>query len=130
MKRILCLILCCGLIFSALGCSAEEETVKKALEAIAGNEKIQAWLEKNDISNLSAEAIEKFKESIPALKEFLSREDVKEKFETIGLPLIKEFLNYNLESMRLKAETLAKIIQIFAPELTEQVEDIFATAPQ
>ena len=130
MKRMICLLLSCVLLLSMTGCSAEDEIVKNALEALAENEKIQAWLEENDIATIGSAAIEKFKESIPALKEFLSREDVKEKFETVGLPLIKEFLNYNLESMRIKAETLAKIIMIFAPELTEQVEDIFATAPQ
>ena len=68
-------------------------------------------------------------ESIPALKEFLAREDVKEKFETVGLPMIKEFLNYNIESWRLKAETLGNIIRIFAPELSSAVDEIFATAP-
>ena len=130
MKRLICLLLCCALAFSAMGCSAGDEMTKKALEALAENEKIQTWLEEHDIASLSASAIEKFKNSIPALKDFLAREDVKEKFETVGLPLIKEFLNYNLESMRIKAETLAKIIMIFAPELNDQVEDIFATAPQ
>ena len=130
MKRMVCLLLSCVLLLGMTGCSAENEIVKNALEALAENEKIQAWLEENDIATIGSAAIEQFKESIPALKEFLSREDVKEKFETVGLPLIKEFLNYNLESMRIKAETLAKIIMIFAPELTEQVEDIFATAPQ
>ena len=130
MKRLICLLLCCALAFSAMGCSTGDEMTKKALEALAENEKIQTWLEEHDIASLSASAIEKFKNSIPALKDFLAREDVKEKFETVGLPLIKEFLNYNLESMRIKAETLAKIIMIFAPELNDQVEDIFATAPQ
>ena len=130
MKRLICLLLCCALAFSAMGCSAGDEMTKKALEALAENEKIQTWLEEHDIASLSTSAIEKFKNSIPALKDFLAREDVKEKFETVGLPLIKEFLNYNLESMRIKAETLAKIIMIFAPELNDQVEDIFATAPQ
>ena len=130
MKRLICLLLCCALAFSAMGCSAGDEMTKTALEALAENEKIQTWLEEHDIASLSASAIEKFKNSIPALKDFLAREDVKEKFETVGLPLIKEFLNYNLESMRIKAETLAKIIMIFAPELNDQVEDIFATAPQ
>ena len=130
MKRLICLLLCCALAFSAMGCSAGDEMTKKALEALAENEKIQTCLEEHDIASLSASAIEKFKNSIPALKDFLAREDVKEKFETVGLPLIKEFLNYNLESMRIKAETLAKIIMIFAPELNDQVEDIFATAPQ
>ena len=70
------------------------------------------------------------KDSIPALKEFLSREDVKEKFRTVALPMIKEFLNYGLESMRLKAEMLGNIIRIFAPELTSAVDEIFATAPE
>ena len=130
MKRIICLILACVLVMGMTGCSGEDELVQKALEALAENEKIQAWLEAHDIAAISEAAAEKFKESIPALEEFLAREDVQEKFETVGLPLIKEFLSYNLESMRLKAETLGKIIMIFAPELTEQVEDIFATAPQ
>ena len=130
MKKIICLMLAFVLVLSMTGCSGETEMAKKALEALAENEQIQQWLEQIDIATVSESAIEKFKESIPALKEFLAREDVQEKFETVGLPLIKEFLSYNLESMRLKAETLAKIIQIFAPELTEQVEDIFATAPQ
>ena len=130
MKKIICLMLAFVLLLSMTGCSAETEMVEKALESLAENEQIQAWLEEIDLSTVSESAIAKFKESVPALKEFLAREDVQEKFETIGLPLIKEFLSYNLESMRLKAETLGKIIQIFAPELTEQVEDIFATAPQ
>lgn len=130
MKRLICLLLCFTLAIGATGCSAGDEITKKALDALSENETIQSWLEENDIGSISSDAIEKFQESIPALKDFLAREDVKEKFETVGLPLIKEFLNYNLDSMRLKAQTLAKIIEIFAPELTEQVEDIFATAPQ
>ena len=126
-KRAIALILCLSIALSLAACTGEN-LVKKALESIAENEKIQTWLEENDIASLSESAISKFKESIPALKEFLAREDVKEKFETIGLPLIKEYLGYKVETMRLKAETLGKIIMIFAPELTQQVEDIFATA--
>lgn len=129
MKRLLCLFVCLALALSATGCS-EGKLTEKALEALSENEAIQNWLANTDLSSVSAEAIEKFKNSIPALKDFLAREDVQEKFETVGLPLIREFLSYNLESMRLKAETLGKIIAIFAPELTEQVDEIFATAPQ
>ena len=127
-KRLLALTLCFAIVFSMTGCGGESDLIKKALESIAENEKIQTWLEENDIASTSEAAINKFKESIPALKEFLAREDVKEKFETVGLPLIKEYLGYKVETMRLKAETLGKIIILFAPDLTEKVEDIFATA--
>ena len=127
-KRIIALVLCLCMVFSLTACGGENDLVKKALEAIAENETIQTWLEENDIATVGQSAIDKFKDSIPALKEFLSREDVQEKFETVGLPLIKEYLGYKLDSMRLKAETLGKIITIFAPDLTKQVEDIFATA--
>ena len=129
-QRVICLALCAVLCLGFAGCAAEgDELVEKALESIAGNEKIQEWMESHDLATVSEEAIVKFKESIPALKEFLAREDVKEKFETVGLPLIKEFLNYNIESWRLKAETLGNLIRIFAPELTAQVDAIFETAP-
>ena len=64
------------------------------------------------------------------LKNLRLKADVQEKFKTVGLPLIKEFLSYRLESMRLKAETLAKIICIFAPELEPAVDAIFETAPK
>ena len=129
-QRMLCLALCAVMCLGFAGCSADgNAVVEKALESIAGNEKIQEWMESHDLSSLSQEAVTKFKESIPALKEFLAHEDVKEKFETVGLPLIKEFLSYNLESWRLKAETLGNIIRIFAPELTAQVDAIFETAP-
>ena len=130
MIRVICLVLCCVSILGCTGCAADGEAiVKKALTAIAENEKIQTWLEENDVEALTESAITKFKESVPVLKEFLGREDVQEKFKTVGLPLIKEFLSYGLESMRLKAETLAKIICIFAPELEEAVDSIFETAP-
>ena len=129
-KRLICLVLCLCMSLGFVGCAAESEAlVEKALTAIAENEKIQAWLAENDLETLSESAIQKFKDSIPVLKEFLAREDVQEKFRTVGLPLIKEFLNYNIESMRLKAETLGKIIMIFAPELESAVEAIFETAP-
>lgn len=128
--RVLCLVLCMSMALGFAGCAEQGEAiVKKALESIAGNEKIQEWMETHDLATLSEDAVTKFKESIPALKEFLAREDVKEKFETVGLPMIKEFLNYNIESWRLKAETLGNIIRIFAPELTAQVDEIFASAP-
>ena len=127
-KRLTALVLCLCMIFSMTACGGENDLVKKTLDAIAENDKIQSWLEENDIDTLGQAAIDKFKETIPALKEFLARDDVKEKFETVGLPLIKEYLGYKVETMRLKAETLGKIIMIFAPDLTEQVEDIFATA--
>ena len=128
--RVLCLVLCMSMALGFAGCADQGEAiVKKALESIAENEKIQEWMDSHDLATLSEEAITKFKESIPALKEFLAREDVKEKFETVGLPMIKEFLNYNIESWRLKAETLGNIIRIFAPELTAQVDAIFETAP-
>lgn len=128
MKRIALLLAIC-LIFT--GCSASGEAlVKKSLEAIAENEAIQSWMETHDLATVSKEAITKFKESIPVLKEFLAREDVQEKLKTVGLPLIEEFLDYGLESMRLKAETLGNIIRIFAPELSEQVDAIFETAPE
>ena len=128
--RVLCLVLCMSMALGFAGCADQGEAiVKKALESIAGNEKIQEWMETHDLATLSEDAVTKFKESIPALKEFLAREDVKEKFETVGLPMIKEFLNYNIESWRLKAETLGNIIRIFAPELTAQVDEIFASAP-
>lgn len=128
MKRLLCLFVCLSLALSVTGCG-EGKLTEKALEALSENEAIQGWLAGTDLSSVSADAVEKFKNSIPALKDFLAREDVKEKFETVGLPLIREFLSYNLESMWLKAETLGKIITIFAPELADQVDDIFATAP-
>ena len=128
--RVLCLVLCMSMALGFAGCADQGEAiVKKALESIAENEKIQEWMETHDLATLSEEAVTKFQESIPALKEFLAREDVKEKFETVGLPMIKEFLNYNIESWRLKAETLGNIIRIFAPELTAQVDAIFETAP-
>ena len=128
--RALCLALCAVMCLGFVGCAAESDAlVKKALESIAENEKIQEWMETHDLSAISEETAAKFKESIPALKEFLAREDVQEKFETVGLPLIKEFLNYNIESWRLKAETLGNLIRIFAPELTAQVDAIFETAP-
>lgn len=128
--RAVCLILCLSMALGFTGCAAEgDELVRKTLESIAENEKIQEWLDTHDLATLSEEAITKFKESIPLLKEFLAREDVQEKFRTVGLPLIKEFLNYGVETMRLKAETLGNIIRIFAPELTEAVDEIFATAP-
>ena len=128
--RVLCLVLCMSMALGFAGCADQGEAiVKKALESIAENEKIQEWMDSHDLATLSEEAVTKFKESIPVLKEFLAREDVKEKFETVGLPMIKEFLNYNIESWRLKAETLGNIIRIFAPELTAQVDAIFETAP-
>jgi len=127
-KRITTFVLCLCMIFSMTACGSENDLVKSALEAIAENEKIQAWLESVDVAAITESAANKFKETIPALKEFLAREDVVEKFETVGLPLIKEYLGYKIDSMRLKAETLGKIITIFAPDLTQQVEDIFATA--
>ena len=129
-KRLICIALCLCMSLGFVGCASESEAlVEKALTAIAENEKIQAWLAENDLETLSESAIQKFKDSIPVLKEFLAREDVQEKFRTVGLPLIKEFLNYGIESMRLKAETLGKIIMIFAPELESAVEAIFETAP-
>lgn len=131
MIRALCLVLCLSLTIGFTGCAAESDAlVKKALESIAENEKIQQWMDTHDLATLSEEAIIKFKESIPVLQEFLAREDVQEKFKTVGLPMIKEFLNYGIESMRLKAETLGNIIRIFAPELTAQVDAIFETAPE
>lgn len=127
-KRVTALVLCLCLVFSLTACGGENDLVKSALKAIAENEKIQAWLETIDVATVTESAANKFKETIPALKEFLAREDVQEKFETVGLPLIKEYLGYKVDSMRLKAETLGKIITIFAPALTEQVDEIFATA--
>ena len=125
MKRLICILIAVILVFNLAGCSSEGETVKKALTSIAENETVQNWLRQYDVSAVTADAAQKLKESIPILAEFLSREDVKEQFKEVGLPLIEEFLSYNLESMKLKAETLGKIITIFAPELTEQVEEIF-----
>ena len=128
--RTMCIVLCTVMCLGFAGCTTDSEAlVEKALESIAGNEKIQQWMEENNIATLTEDAVTKFKESIPALKEFLAREDVKEKFETVGLPMIKEFLNYNIESWRLKAATLGNIIRIFAPELSSAVDEIFATAP-
>lgn len=129
--RIVCIILCLAMIPGFAGCTAETDAlVKKALTAIAENEQLQAFFAEHDVASLTQDAIQKLKDSIPALKEFLSREDVKEKFRTVALPMIKEFLNYGLESMRLKAEMLGNIIRIFAPELTSAVDEIFATAPE
>ena len=96
------------------------------MESIAGNEKIQQWLAENDWQSMSHEALNKFKESIPALKEFLAREDVRQKFEEVGIPLIEEYLQYATESFKLKARTLADIIRIFCPELTEKVDALFS----
>ena len=124
--RVLCLVLCMSMALGFAGCAEQRDAlVEKALTAIAENEKIQEWMETHDLATLSEEAITKFKESIPALKEFLAREDVKQKFEEVGLPLIQEFLEYNIDSMKLKAKTLADIIRIFCPELTEKVDALF-----
>ena len=127
MKRLICFVLLIVIGMNLFACDAEtmDAVTRKAMEAIAENEKIQAWLAENDWQTMSEEALNKFKESIPALKEFLAREDVKQKFEEVGLPLIEEFLEYATESMILKAQTLADIIRIFCPELTEKVDALF-----
>lgn len=130
MIRAICVALCLVTVLGCTGCAAESEAlVEKALTAIAENKQIQAWLAENDLDELTQSAINKFKETVPVLKEFLSRPDVQEKFRTVGIPLLKEFLSYGIESMRLKAETLAKIMVIFAPELESAVNDVFETAP-
>lgn len=128
MKRLICFVLLIVIGMNLFACDAEtmDAVTRKAMEAIAENEKIQAWLAENDWQAMTQEAIDSFKESIPALKEFLAREDVKQKFEEVGLPLIQEFLEYNIDSMKLKAKTLADIIRIFCPELTEKVDALFA----
>ena len=128
MKRILSFILVLTLGLGLFACDGEavDTVTKKAMEAIAENEKIQKWLAENDWQTMSQDALNKFKDSIPALKEFLAREDVKQKFEEVGLPLIEEYLEYATESMKLKAKTLADIIRIFCPELTEKVDALFA----
>ena len=127
MKRILSLILLLVIGANLFACDTEtmDLVTKKAMESIAENEKIQQWLAENDWQTMSQEALNKFKESIPALKEFLAREDVKQKFEEVGIPLIEEYLEYATESFKLKAKTLADIIRIFCPELTEKVDALF-----
>ncbi len=131
LTKLLCLALCAVMCFGMTACSVSDGTdlAKAAIQALAENEAIQNWFAEHDAASMTEEAIQKFKESIPALKEFLSREDVQEKFRTVGLPMLKEFLNYTSQSMRLKAETLANLIRIFTPELTSEVDDLFATAP-
>ena len=128
MKRIISLIILVVIGANLFGCDAEtmDLVTKKAMESIAGNEKIQTWLAENDWQTMSEEALNKFKESIPALKEFLAREDVRQKFEEVGIPLIEEYLQYATESFKLKAKTLADIIRIFCPELTEKVDALFS----
>ena len=128
MKRIIALVLLVVIGANLFACDSEtmDAVTKKALQTIAENEKIQQWLSENDWQTMSQEALNKFKESIPALKEFLAREDVKQKFEEVGIPLIEEYLQYATESFKLKAKTLADIIRIFCPELTEKVDALFA----
>lgn len=128
MKRIIALVLLVVIGANLFACDSEtmDAVTKKALQAIAENEKIQTWLSENDWQTMSQEALNKFKDSIPALKEFLAREDVKQKFEEVGIPLIEEYLEYATENMKLKARTLADIIRIFCPELTEKVDALFA----
>ncbi len=127
MKRFIALILVLTLGMSLFACDAEtvDTVTKKLMESIAENEKIQTWLAENDWQSMTEDAITAFKNSIPALKEFLSREDVKQKFEEVGIPLIEEYLEYATESMKLKARTLADIIRIFCPDLTEKVDALF-----
>lgn len=127
MKRIIALVLLVVIGANLFACDSDtmDAVTKKALQAIAENEKIQTWLSENDWQTMSEDALNKFKESIPALKEFLAREDVKQKFEEVGIPLIEEYLEYATESMKLKARTLADIIRIFCPELTEKVDALF-----
>lgn len=128
MKRIIALVLLVVIGANLFACDSDtmDAVTKKALQAIAENEKIQQWLSENDWQTMSQEALNKFKDSIPALKEFLAREDVKQKFEEVGIPLIEEYLEYATESFKLKAKTLADIIRIFCPELTEKVDALFA----
>lgn len=128
MKRIisLALLLIIGLNLFACDSEAVDAVTQKAMEAIAENEKIQQWLSENDWQTMTQDALDAFKNSIPALKEFLSREDVKQKFEEVGIPLIEEYLEYATENMKLKAKTLADIIRIFCPELTEKVDALFS----
>lgn len=128
MKRIISLVLILSLAAGLFACDsgAVDTVTKKLMESIAENEKIQQWLAENDWQTMTQDALDKFKESIPALKEFLARDDVKQKFEEVGLPLIEEYLEYATESFKLKAKTLADIIRIFCPELTEKVDALFS----
>ena len=127
MKRLIAFVLLIVIGMNLFACDAEtvDAVTKKAMESLAENEKIQQFLAENDWQTMSKDALEAFKNSIPALKEFLAREDVKQKFEEVGIPLIEEFLDYATESMILKAKTLADIIRIFCPELTEKVDALF-----
>ncbi len=127
MKRFIALILVLTMGLSLFACDSEavDTVTKKLMESIAENEKIQQWLAENDWQTMTQDAINAFKDSIPALKEFLARDDVKQKFEEVGLPLIEEYLEYATESMKLKAKTLADIIRIFCPDLTEKVDALF-----
>lgn len=102
---------------------------KEAISDTAGDELLRTIVEKIDFDQLQSYAekgadavVEKF----PALKSLTSRDDMQELLKGKGLDLIREYLESTDTAVQENAEKLGAIIKILSPELSDEVDAIFA----
>ena len=65
-------------------------------------------------------------EKFPALKTLADREDMQKLLKEKGLDLVREYLESTDTAVQENAEKLGAIIKILSPELSDEVDAIFA----
>lgn len=112
---VLILVFFCGCEKSVSG-TAVEELLQTIVESIDFDQ-LQSFAEKG------ADALV---EQFPALKTLTSREDMQELLKEHGLKLIRNYLESTDEAVQANAEKLGTILKILSPELSDEVDAIFA----
>ena len=122
MKRILTWILAAVMLLSLSACG-------EAVSDLGGEELLRTIVEKIDFDQLqscaeegAAAVLEKF----PALKTLADREDMQQLLKDKGLALVREYLESTDAEVQENAQKLGAIIKILSPDLTDEVDAIFA----
>ena len=108
-----------------LSLTACGETVSE----LGGEELLRTIVEKIDFDQLQSyaeEGAEAVMEKFPALKTLADREDMQKLLKEKGLDLVREYLESTDTAVQENAEKLGAIIKILSPELSDEVDAIFA----
>lgn len=123
MKKLIIPLIVILLIF----CGCSEETTAAA--TAAGEELLRNAVENidwNELKKYVDQGADVIPEKFPALKTLADQEKMQEILKENGLKLIGEYLNSTDAAVQENAEKLGAIIKILSPELTDEVDAIFA----
>lgn len=122
-------LLCGCSVLSVANTATTVEAGKAVLRTMAETPELENWLLAQSPEEIPQIDIEKLVADFPILSVLTQDLDLPLLFETAGFMLMEEYLGDEDPLVQAHAETLARIIRIFAPELSDQVDEVLQAEP-